>query len=173
MKSAWTHACEEMYRKGMSIPEIADVIGWSRSSVRRKLLSMGVALRSRSEGISLARPRIAESQKGGTRPPRTIEHRRKLAEANRARPARGFTIKPSGYAEYTRGQNAGRRINRVVLETRLGSKLNMNEIAHHDDENKLNNDDDNIVYMTASEHARHHALKNLPNRKRGAQGRFL
>lgn len=46
---------------------------------------------------------------------------------------------------------------RVVMEKLIGRRLRNDEIVHHRDGNKGNNDPANLELMTQSEHARHHA----------------
>ena len=53
----------------------------------------------------------------------------------------------------------GRKIaeHRYVMELKLGRKLTSDEIVHHVDGNPLNNDPDNLVILSRSEHQRLHA----------------
>lgn len=55
----------------------------------------------------------------------------------------------------------GKRIDmqRYVMEQILGRKLTKNEIVHHIDGNKLNNDPSNLQVMTKAEHTRLHMNK--------------
>lgn len=46
---------------------------------------------------------------------------------------------------------------RLVLEQKLGRFLKDGEVAHHINENKLDNRPENIELMTFSEHSSHHA----------------
>lgn len=46
---------------------------------------------------------------------------------------------------------------RVVMERKLGRPLRDDEIVHHVDEDKSNNDPENLEVMSQSDHARHHA----------------
>lgn len=46
---------------------------------------------------------------------------------------------------------------RYLMEQKLGRKLDSNEVVHHMDDNKSNNDIDNLQVMTRSEHAKLHA----------------
>ena len=48
---------------------------------------------------------------------------------------------------------------RVIMENFLGRVLKPNEIVHHIDENKHNNDILNLELMTKREHAQHHHPK--------------
>jgi len=50
----------------------------------------------------------------------------------------------------------GRHMHRVVIEQVLGRKLLPNEIVHHRDGNKWNNDPSNLLVITQSEHLRLH-----------------
>lgn len=47
---------------------------------------------------------------------------------------------------------------RYIMEQFLGRKLHRYEVVHHKDGNKLNNDLDNLVLMTLSDHAREHQI---------------
>ena len=50
---------------------------------------------------------------------------------------------------------------RKVAEEILGRKLKKNEVVHHLDHNKLNNDKNNIVILTRADHARLHIFPEL------------
>lgn len=50
-------------------------------------------------------------------------------------------------------------MHRVVMENHIGRLLKDNEVVHHKDENKKNNDISNLQLMTNEEHVRLHALK--------------
>ncbi len=50
-------------------------------------------------------------------------------------------------------------LHRVVMENYLGRILNSNEVVHHKDENKLNNNISNLKLMTNSDHSLAHALE--------------
>jgi hypothetical protein len=50
----------------------------------------------------------------------------------------------------------GRHMHRVVMEQKIGRKLKRGEIVHHIDGNKRNNDPDNLMITTQSEHLKLH-----------------
>lgn len=47
---------------------------------------------------------------------------------------------------------------RHIMELSIGRKLHRNEVVHHIDEDKLNNNLDNLMIMTRSEHSRMHRM---------------
>lgn len=53
----------------------------------------------------------------------------------------------------------GRHQHRIVMEKHLERKLKSDEIVHHIDENKHNNDIKNLQLVTRSEHAKIHFSK--------------
>jgi len=61
------------------------------------------------------------------------------------------------YPDHPDAMNGGYvAVHRLVGEKNIGRRLYQNEIAHHKDENKTNNDPSNIEVMTSSEHSKHH-----------------
>lgn len=54
---------------------------------------------------------------------------------------------------------------RLIMEKLLGRYLTKDEIVHHKDENTMNNNIDNLILMTASEHNSFHSKKRI--RKNG------
>ena len=49
---------------------------------------------------------------------------------------------------------------RLVMEEKLGRKLQSNELVHHKDGNIFNNDPKNLELMSRNEHGRLHGIKN-------------
>jgi hypothetical protein len=69
------------------------------------------------------------------------------------------TVGKNGYM--TRGSHSTREYeHRRVVEDFLGRSLKKNEVIHHKDGDRLNNDISNLVLMTKREHARLHAIEN-------------
>jgi hypothetical protein len=141
-----------------SIPDIAALLGEPRSRVRQRLLNLGVSLRSRADGVRAAAHKLGKNSAGKKRIfiPEWCANmsaaRLRSAEAS----ATGVSLKPSGYVEYTRGLHKGRSIHVVAMETRLGRHLLPDEVVHHIDGNRQNNDINNLALMTRSAHTRLH-----------------
>lgn len=53
----------------------------------------------------------------------------------------------------------GKHTHRIVAEQMLGRSLQVDEVVHHIDGNKRNNDPSNLMVMTQSEHCRLHFKK--------------
>lgn len=51
-------------------------------------------------------------------------------------------------------------LHRIIMENHLGRLLNTNEVVHHKDKNKFNNDVKNLEVMDVHTHARLHAKEN-------------
>lgn len=150
-----------------SIPDIAQILEWPRSRVRQKLLGMAVVLRSRSEGVRAASSKLGKHL-AGKKIVFTPQWRANISEARRAYAetnASGISKKTNGYVEYTRGENKGRSVHVVTMEKRLGRPLLTDEVVHHIDGNKHNNDINNLALMTRSAHARLHRREEQITRK--------
>lgn len=147
------------YIAGKSIPEIADLIGMTRSTTRLSLIYSGVKLRTRTEGIQLAAPRMGKHFLGVKRGPMSELVKGKLRESALQRSeisAVGFSLKPNGYIEITKGPNKGRSVHVVTMEGIIGRRLKKSEVVHHKDRNRQNNDPKNLQLMTRSSHTKLH-----------------
>ena len=79
------------------------------------------------------------------------------------------TYMENGYVvRYIDGYNKKGNVkeHRYIMEQYLGRKLDPNEIVHHKDGNKLNNDINNLEVMTWGEHSKLHRKKELKNCKK-------
>ena len=150
------------YEAGDSIPVVAARNGVSRSSVRLAALEAGV-LRSRAQGLQLAakQGRLGGGMRGRHRC-FSEEHRAAMQAAAAARgesTARGVSLKPNGYLEITRGEHKGRSQHRVIAEEVIGRKLGSDEVVHHKDHNRSNNDPKNLEVMSRAAHTSLHRME--------------
>lgn len=172
--------CEmaRLYRSGMSSPEIAEISGISAVHVRRILKSEGVGMRSLREAMKISHGRPGMKQKfsaSSTGRKHTEATKQKLRENTGPKNANwrnGLTLGSGGYLCFTaspdNGAHAGRAVHQVIAEWKAGRTLKKGEHVHHKDGNKLNNHPDNLEVMKASEHTRHHAIRNGLGRKKNA-----
>lgn len=149
----------ERYESGLSIPQVADEFGLSRSTVRYHLNRAGV-LRSRADGVRNAgnNGRLGSGLRGKTRV-FSEEHKAAIKKAKNEwaeKHAKGTRNTSSGYVEYTRGPHKGRTAHVVRMEERLGRPLRDDECVHHIDGDCQNNSDNNLALMTRSGHTRLH-----------------
>lgn len=167
------------YAAGASLPDLAQAYDISISTVRRRIVSAGGALRSRQEGIDLA---VKDGKYGpGRRGDKTYspEFCQKISKHRKAwweGRAKGVRINSRGYLEYTQGDLEGRLVHVIKMEKHLGRGLLRGEVVHHIDGNKTNNDDNNLALMTNSSHARLHRLQDAAAgivRPRSYDGKFL
>lgn len=145
--------------KQLSIGQIATLHSLPKSNIRRQLIRAGIQLRDRVEGIKLAGDRCAAHLKGIKRTysqeriNRTAEARRKQAAAS----ATGHSINSKGYLTFTVGPNKHRHVHTVMAEKHiLGRPIRRDEVVHHKDGNKLNNEISNLEVMTRAAHTAHH-----------------
>lgn len=146
----------------MSIPQVSAALGVSRSTLRARLQEAGL-LRSRGNAVRVARDqgRLGSGTKGKKRT-FTEEWKKNLSSslrASKAKTARGTSVKPSGYIGITRGPDKGRSQHVTVMESAIGRRLRANEVVHHIDRNRANNDISNLQLMTRSEHTRLHRIE--------------
>ena len=59
-----------------------------------------------------------------------------------------------------------------IMELHIGRRLKPNEVVHHVDHVRSNNDLKNLELLTKSEHSRLHRFEDTSRRKRDASGKF-
>jgi hypothetical protein len=151
------------YQNGHSLSEIAIQFGWSISRVRTVLLKAGLTLRTYQQAGILAAPKLSEKRMGRKHRPWSAESRAKLSKSKTGK-GRGFRINPKGYIEFTMGKHKGHLEHRIVIERILGRKLLPQEVVHHKDGNRQNNDSANLKLLTSSKHTQlHQDLRMLRN----------
>ena len=166
----------ELYRSGMSTGPISANTGLSVSTVRRRLIAMGL-LRSRKEAMAIAVDAGRMGRKVGAKIPASEKMRQAAKRAARVRwertPPKGKSLKSSGYIEYTTGPHKHRGEHVVIAEQAIGRHIKPNECVHHIDGNKRNNDPSNLVVMTFEDHSRLHAMQKIHHRSRNEKGQFV
>lgn len=141
-----------------SIPDVGKAVGLSYSATRRALLEAGVSLRSRADGVRAAVSKLGKHLAGKPREftPEWRENIRAAKIAHGEIHAAGVSHKEGGYSEITRGPNKGRGVHVVTMERHIGRPLADDEVVHHIDMNKQNNNLDNLMLMTRSGHTKLH-----------------
>lgn len=172
----------ELYLSGMNITEAANQTGLSKSSARRIIIDAGI-LRPRPSAHKEEFVRMYDqgeevldiARAYGCCATTVRRYLREAGSFKRWRSANGVRISSNGYVEYTTGEHKGRSVHVVAMESRLGRKILKDEVVHHIDNDKMNNDIDNLALMTRSAHTRLHRREDqLSNneRERDSLGRL-
>lgn len=175
MSSVNKTICRLYTQNGQSIPQIAARTGIPLSTVRARLLSAGIKLRSRGEALRI-REGLGLHLVGKTRT-FSEEWKNNISAGRQAwadKNAKGTSVNGNGYVQFTRGENKDRSEHDVAMEARLGRRLRPDEVVHHIDRDRENNSENNLALITRAGHMRlHHfedALAGI-ERKR-SNGRF-
>lgn len=161
----------DLYKSGMSIPQVSDETGIPMSTLRFRFKKAGI-LRGRTDGVRIAARdgRLGSGLRGKKRV-FTKEWRKRISDS-KSGAGKGHSVKPSGYVEITMGENKGRLQHVVIMEESIGRRLYANECVHHVNMDRSDNRIENLCLMTRSEHARLHALERVNLRERNEKGEF-
>jgi hypothetical protein len=141
------------YNSGRSTKEVAEQFNLSMSLVRARLLEHGVTLRTRLEAARLTGPKHSQQNKG-----RVTSEQTKLKQSlSRKQRAKGIYV-TQGYLALTMGTDKGRKIHDIIMERIIGRPLVYpDEVVHHIDGNRQNNEPSNLQLMSRGEHTSLHA----------------
>jgi len=144
----------ELYASGKSTKEVSSETGISLHHVRCVIKDNG-SMRTFEQGIKLAGPKLSFMRKGKKLGPFTESHKRNISKA-RMKNGLGYSLKPNGYIESTKGPTKGKSVHRLAMELKLHRTLTRNEVVHHIDRDKANNSIENLQVMTRSAHTSLH-----------------
>ncbi|MGF7431066.1 HNH endonuclease signature motif containing protein [Thermoanaerobacterium thermosaccharolyticum] len=137
----------------LSTTDIADLCGYSPRHIARLLDKFGIPKRSRKEGV--------KTQK--SREKRSVKMKGKLTGNKNPMYKCGHWIS-NGYI-FTKINGKDVPIHRLVASTVIGRPLKPTEIVHHIDGNKLNNQPQNLLIVTRSQHRTIHNFEMWAKRK--------
>jgi hypothetical protein len=117
----------------------------------------GETIKELAHAYAVSRPTIAKSldRKGVLRRPAVVRPGRGIGSANPAWKG-GRRIRRDGYIVVWT-PDGDILEHRKIMQDHLGRLLSPEEIVHHKDGNKQNNEISNLELMTQNQHARHHA----------------
>lgn len=158
---------QSQYKSGLSATEIANSIGCASITIMRLLKSNNVDVRTRPEigKLSHSKPdvkmKLSIAATGRKLPESAKEKLRERVGDKNHNWGGGLTISKGGYLVFTNspanGINRNKHLHVVICEYKYGRKMKKGEHVHHIDGNKLNNHPDNLLILTASDHAKLHA----------------
>jgi len=155
-----------------SLTDISKMCDLSVTTVRRRLISYEIPLRTRSDGIRNSRKKLGPNRgKSREFSEEWKDNIRKARLRWSQKHAKGIRINTNGYYEYTKSKHKGRMVHIVIMEQFIGRPLIEDEIVHHKNGIKTDNRIENLEIMTRSEHSRHHASERILVRDK--EGRFV
>lgn len=121
----------------LSVRQVAKIIGKSHSFVSDKLREIGIDVDDRMDSLQSERNPCWKSGK----------------------------TESCGYVQISSRKVSQKKKteHQIVMETYIGRELKENEVVHHIDRNKKNNNINNLALMDRSAHARLHALERWKN----------
>ena len=162
--------CDLYSKEKKSIPEISGILKLPQSCVRRTLLTSGVVLRSRDDGVRNSAPKLGSGMRGKSRV-FSAEHREAISKGRLKKlNFTGYRVTSQGYLTFTRGDAECVLVHNLLGRMLIGRKLNPDEVVHHRDHDRQNNSLDNLQVMTSSDHSKLHAT--AVTRIRGKNGKF-
>lgn len=146
-----------------SSTEIAEKFCLSGTHVLRILKSNNVNIRPANENKKLSsnkpetKEKIRLSSLGRRHSEASKDKLRVRVGSKNANWRNGLTISAQGYLMFTastaNGEHASKALHVVIAEWKYNRKVKPGEHVHHIDGNKKNNDPDNIVILSARQHA--------------------
>lgn len=158
---------KEDYLNGSSSEELAIKYGCSAAHILRILKSLGVKSRSLSEAIKIShskpeiKTKMSLAATGRSLSESAKDKLRTRTGSKNHNWRNGLTITGSGYLQFTNspanGEHKNKLLHMIICEHKYNRPLKSGEHVHHIDGNKLNNHPDNLIILSASDHAKLHA----------------
>lgn len=138
---------QSLYNDGLSMNRISAIIGITPSGVRKYFVKYGIERRGKAE----------------------------IFKSHDTNPAwkGGRHIAGNGYVEIFMPNHPNANVRKyvyehqLVMERKIGRPLKKGEVVHHIDGDKTNNKISNLLLLTASEHAKLHAIINKSKKLMG------
>ena len=159
LKAACEMNAADLYTSGMTTKQVAAALGLNMSAARKAILDGGAVMRSTGFLTEEGKQKIKQAGKARKGSKRSADACARIKSGRQAwgqENGTGFSVKPSGYIEHTRGEHKGRSVHVVIMEERIGRRLADDEVVHHIDGDRSNNNINNLALMTRSGHARLH-----------------
>ena len=141
---------QKHYVEDMLIQDIASELGVSRFVIGYNMRKYGLKTTPRTPDTT---GRVFSEE--------TIVKMRKSKIGAKNPSYNGGVSSAYGYIMISVGDNNYRPQHVLFMEEIIGRRLKKNEVVHHIDENKKNNDISNLRLMTRSAHSRLHNLKRI------------
>ena len=149
-----------------SSTEISKMVGVSGTQVLRILRLNGVEIRPAPENkrLALNKPEVKKKMrdsKVGTHLSEAAKAKlRQLVGSKNSLWRGGITLSIGGYLQFTNspanGEHAGKMLHKIIAEWKYNRGVESGEHVHHLDGNKLNNNAENLIILSASKHAKLH-----------------